>query len=375
MATKVSELPTTTTLNAGDLLMLVQGATSKAIASSDLISAGSIVTGPAATSEDSIPQWDADTCVLKDGLGLVTTVGDPGSNSNLPTEMAVRTAIGAMEGWASVFADIEANPTYETEAAGVYTPVPDWAADTAYLAGEFVKPTVANGFIYECIEGGTSNDVEGEPVWGIAPGDDTTEDDGVVWRCRGLNVVETTADLSASVIAGLPLRYEYDGTTYYGVVKHVSATRIAIAGAPLDGTEALTDLSYGPAHKVVPIRLFVPGAWSALAENLLENVALTGFRWGLSSAKLVAFGLRADTEDSTTPGRVNVTINGGAVSDDWDDDGLELDAVGWHDNPPVSIRVASYAVERGDALELACTVAGGTGDAENLTAELLFVLI
>lgn len=373
MAVKVSELPTTTTLNAGDLLLLVQGATSKAIASSDLISAGSIATGPALTTEDKVPQWDEDTLVLKDGLAVATTLGDPGSNSNLATEKAIRTALSEISGWASVFADITADPVYETEAAGAYTAVDDWAADTVYAEGDFVKPTVADGGIYECVTGGTSNDTEGEPAWDTDLGADTTEADGVVWRRRGLNVVETTSDLSGSVTVGLPLRYEYDGSTYYGVVKHVDDTRIAIQGAPLDGGESLTDLSYGPSHKMVHWRLAVPGAFGAGAAEILAGVAKQPARWRMAPAYCVAFSLLTDSADSTTQPVINMTINAQPVSNEAADDGVEP-GTSWTDNYPVAINVANYAVTTGDAIEVECTVPGGTGDAADLTIEAIFVL-
>lgn len=54
------------------------------------------VTGPASSTTDHIPQFsDTTGKVLKDGLGVVTTVGSPGTDTNVPTEMAVRAAISS----------------------------------------------------------------------------------------------------------------------------------------------------------------------------------------------------------------------------------------------------------------------------------------
>ena len=53
------------------------------------------VTGPTSTTENKIPQWDHATKALKDGLTLATTVATPGVDTKVPTEKAVRTAIGA----------------------------------------------------------------------------------------------------------------------------------------------------------------------------------------------------------------------------------------------------------------------------------------
>ena len=59
------------------------------------------VTGPVSTTENKMPQWDAATKHLKDGLPLATTIGDPGSDSVIPTEQAVREALLAvsLDGW------------------------------------------------------------------------------------------------------------------------------------------------------------------------------------------------------------------------------------------------------------------------------------
>ena len=54
------------------------------------------VTGPSSSQDGFIPQWFGTSgTVLEQGLGLVTTVGSPGSNTNLATEAAVRAAITA----------------------------------------------------------------------------------------------------------------------------------------------------------------------------------------------------------------------------------------------------------------------------------------
>lgn len=57
------------------------------------------ITGPASSTANNIPQFSDNTGkVLKDGLGLVTTVGSPGSDTNIPSEKAVRSAISGAGG-------------------------------------------------------------------------------------------------------------------------------------------------------------------------------------------------------------------------------------------------------------------------------------
>ncbi|MDY0324799.1 MAG: hypothetical protein RBQ87_01330 [Candidatus Cloacimonadaceae bacterium] len=57
------------------------------------------VTGPATNHADYVPQWNgADSKTLKDGLSVVTTIADPGLDTAIPTEQAVREAIASIGG-------------------------------------------------------------------------------------------------------------------------------------------------------------------------------------------------------------------------------------------------------------------------------------
>lgn len=67
---------------------------------------------------------------------------------------------------------------------------PAWQADTAYLAGVFVRKTEANGFRYECTTQGTSHAAT-EPTWPTTIGA-TVEDGTAVWTCRQYTYVADT---------------------------------------------------------------------------------------------------------------------------------------------------------------------------------------
>ena len=55
------------------------------------------VVGPASNTDAYVPQWNgADSNTLKDGLAIVTTVGEAGADTSLPTEQAVREAVAAV---------------------------------------------------------------------------------------------------------------------------------------------------------------------------------------------------------------------------------------------------------------------------------------
>lgn len=57
---------------------------------------------------------------------------------------------------------------------------PKWDDSTAYVLGDRVVPLTLNGWVYECVDAGTSD--SSQPVWPTALGQAVT-DGGVVWRC------------------------------------------------------------------------------------------------------------------------------------------------------------------------------------------------
>jgi hypothetical protein len=64
-----------------------------------------------------------------------------------------------------------------------------WLANTAYIAGDLIRPPVPNGFIYECTVGGTSGATV--PGWGTAQ-DQTFSDNTVTWKTH-INVALVNA--------------------------------------------------------------------------------------------------------------------------------------------------------------------------------------
>ena len=73
-----------------------------------------------------------------------------------------------------------------------------WAASTDYSVGDYVRPTSANGYNYECTVAGTSG--TSEPTWPTTIGE-TVTDGSITWKCvsmRGNNNIIIGYDIEGS---------------------------------------------------------------------------------------------------------------------------------------------------------------------------------
>jgi len=62
----------------------------------------------------------------------------------------------------------------------VYT---TWTTSRVYARGDFVRPTVNNGFCYQVTSAGGTSHAATEPTWPTTVGD-TVTDNGITWTCR-----------------------------------------------------------------------------------------------------------------------------------------------------------------------------------------------
>lgn len=87
-----------------------------------------------------------------------------------------------------------------------------WAASTAFAAGDIVRPTTGNGFVYRAQVSGTTAGLQ--PTWPTTIGDEVT-DSGVTWTCIGRGVFAIDcADVSwpSATISGIRYAVFYDDT-------------------------------------------------------------------------------------------------------------------------------------------------------------------
>jgi hypothetical protein len=152
-------------------------------------------------------------------------------------------------------------------------------------------------------------------------------------------------------------------------------TNISICGPPLDTGVALTALYIGGAEKVVQADFFISGTYGNGTGDLLAADMNTYFKWGLGKAYLVTFSCIQKTVDTGAEPKINVKVNTAAVSTNDSNNGVQLGATAtWVDNSAVAINTSNYDINRGEAVEINCTAAGGTGDAADLTVSCTFIL-
>lgn len=176
---------------------------------------------------------------------------------------------------------------------------------------------------------------------------------------------------------GLPVRYEYDGGTYYGIITALVAdTSITIAGAPLDTEEDLTSLAVGPATHVRQVEYQIAGTYGDDTADLLATDMAAYSRWRGPAARLVAVSaVHATADTGANQPKVNVKVGGDAVLTQDTAAGITLSTAGtWVNGSAVAIDPDAAVLADGDAIEIACTAAGSNSDAEDLTVQVVIVL-
>lgn len=182
-----------------------------------------------------------------------------------------------------------------------------------------------------------------------------------------------TTDLAV----GKPVRYTYNGTTYYGIISAIASNAsITISGAPLDVGHDITALAVGAPSQLVVMDLMVEGTYADNTEDILSGTANRYIRWRKSAARLVAISATHKTADTgASQPKLNVEVDSYLVSTQDSNAGLQLSTAGaWVDGSAVAISVSNYSVSFNSTLDLRVTAAGTNGNAANLSVCLVFVL-
>ncbi len=182
-----------------------------------------------------------------------------------------------------------------------------------------------------------------------------------------------TTDLAV----GKPVRYAYNGTTYYGIISSIASNAsITISGAPLDVGHDITALAVGAPSQLLIMDLTVAGIYADNTEDILAGTANRYIRWKKSLAHLVGFSATHKTADTgASQPKLNIKVDGNLVSTQDSNAGLQLSTAGaWVDGSAVAISVGNYSVSFNSALDMRVTAVGTNLDAANLSVSLIFVL-
>ena len=183
------------------------------------------------------------------------------------------------------------------------------------------------------------------------------------------STITTLIDRTGAILAGTPICYEIAAVRYIGIVTNITINTITIAGPPLSGD--IQALFLGVPEMVGQADYVIPGTFAAAAgSTLIKTFQKSHSVWRGRPAYLVWIGNIVQTLDSTTQPKINVTINGNAVSTDNAGDGIPVALV--LQSSVVGINAANYRIVNGDVIEIT-TTQGGTGDVADLTAFLTFI--
>jgi hypothetical protein len=250
-----------------------------------------------------------------------------------------------------------------------------------YLTALSAVTTVANTDLLYCTQGGTAKKLTLLQVANYAVANALQ----LPWRLIESSKYTATPDSTSSILMsdtsdfaiGLPVKYTYGGTTYYGIVSSMAANvSITVSGAPLVVLSDLTALYVGLASNVEQLHFVIRGVYGDTTQDLLEEVNGHYFKWQKSPAYLVTYTVAHSVVDTgAAQPKVNVKINDDIVSSADNDKGVQVsNAAGtWTDHSAVDIKTAAYRIVRGYSVDACCTVAGTNGDAETLSIILTFV--
>jgi hypothetical protein len=183
------------------------------------------------------------------------------------------------------------------------------------------------------------------------------------------STITTLIDRTGAILAGTPICYEIAAVRYIGIVTNITIDTITIAGPPLSGD--IQALFLGVPEMVGQADYVIPGTFAAAASStLIKTFQKSHSVWRGRPAYLVWIGNIVQTLDSTTQPKINVTINGNAISTDNAGDGIPVALV--LQSSVVGINATNYKIVNGDVIEIT-TTQGGTGDVADLTAFLTFI--
>ena len=267
------------------------------------------VTGPGSSTNTNVPQWNGTTgLVLSAGLGVVTTVGSPGSNSNLATEAAVRSAITA--GTSGI-----TGPGSTTVGF-----VPQWGntVGTSQSAGIAVSTTPGASTIVEAGGGGTI-------AAGWLPNPSASTLGGVesiaAQSSKWINTISTSgvpsltqplfSDISGSVAAGQMPALTGDITSSAGTVATTLATVNGGPGTCGDSTHVCQVVTNGKGLVTSQTAVSISQPGTGTVTHTAGALTLNQLIFGNGGADIAVGDLTGDITTSGGKATTLATVNSG----------------------------------------------------------------
>jgi len=175
-------------------------------------------------------------------------------------------------------------------------------------------------------------------------------------------------DMTATIKAGMSLKYSIGGVTYYGQVSVIAAGLLTVRGAPLRGSVTALYYGGGTLHQ---LHILIPGLYEDASNTALISTDLkSNLPWNFKTSYAVYFSMYSKTHDSGTHGQASVRINGVELCTLAG--GLTIAADATIYGSQIYINTAAYDINPGELIEVTA-VKAGNGDASDLTCELIII--
>jgi hypothetical protein len=179
-----------------------------------------------------------------------------------------------------------------------------------------------------------------------------------------------TTDMTASIKVGMSLKYvNAEHGVAYGQVSAIAANLLTVRGAPMP--HDITELYYG-GGTLRQVVVIIPGLYEdASSTGLIVSDLKSQLVWELPLSYLVFFTVYSVVHDSGgTHGQASVRINATEVHTTAGGPTIAANTT-WYPTA-VDIDIAAYDVNPGEVIDVT-SVKGTTGDASDLTVEMIFL--
>lgn len=175
---------------------------------------------------------------------------------------------------------------------------------------------------------------------------------------------------------GTPVKYVQGANTYYGVTKAVSVggggddDYIEIYGVAMNDAINLDELYIGDSSLIETVHVFIPGVYADATTSTLINTKTGAYlKFNNAVGYLCKVEVTHKSVDSSSQPVIRPLLGGNSIFSS----NLTLTTAGtWIQT--VTANSTNYVGTFGEAIELQVETAGGSGDAENLSAIFTFVL-